>query len=448
MNKIISLNDLLVIYNLPSHLVVVINMEGAVEYVNESLAPLLGYWEENLLGKPFASIVHPDDNPNEILEFYKNDGKTYTHQAIKRLRSSDGAYRFFSFSFTKPEDKACIYAIGHDCTEKMELEELFRLSSLKHMSPKGISVIDQNMKLLWLNESFTRLTGYDRNDLIDKHLFNTLSGELTIPGNNEYLESKINKGLAFTSEGIYYHKNGKHFWMRIDGQPLFDNDSEAPKWFLVHSDVTGQKAQSDKLFIAEPCDPQSEEKEISCIFFDRDTSQVVGANTSAVAMYQYSAEEFQSLSLKDLLADSTNPNTAKIEALLSGSDTGMRYSYHKKKNGDIIKVKSAYCVTTYQGNTVIVSTHQYITTISKGQTALDRNELLRNIAWKQSHLMRSPLTNLKSLMIFLKEDPGHQEYMIYMQNELEKLDNIIKEMVYETSITIALDDQTGGKTFP
>lgn len=44
-------------------------------------------------------------------------------------------------------------------------------------------------------------------------------------------------------------------------------------------------------------------------------------------------------------------------------------------------------------------------------------------------------------MVFLKDDPGRQEYMEYMQNELEKLDHVIKEIVYEISITIMQDDQ-------
>jgi PAS domain S-box-containing protein len=229
MNKIISLNDLWVIYNLPSHFVAVLNLQGAFEHVNASLASWLGYWEESLVGNAFESIVHPDDHPEEILEFFRNDGESYSLHAIKRMRGSDGNYRYFSWSFTKLADKEFIYAIAQDCAAAV--------------------------------------------------------------------------------------RNGEH---------------------PASSTVT-----------------------------------------------------------------TTSENIPGTDKPINGSAT------------------------------------------RKQQGILDRNDMLKNIAWKQSHLIRSPLANLKGLLVILKEDPASVQVMEYLQTELEKLDNVIKEIVYETSVLVALGKHSG-----
>ena len=55
------------------------------------------------------------------------------------------------------------------------------------------------------------------------------------------------------------------------------------------------------------------------------------------------------------------------------------------------------------------------------------------MAWKQSHLIRSPLANLKGLAVMLKDDPSDSEVLGFIQTELERLDQIIIEMAEDAS---------------
>jgi two-component system, sporulation sensor kinase E len=58
---------------------------------------------------------------------------------------------------------------------------------------------------------------------------------------------------------------------------------------------------------------------------------------------------------------------------------------------------------------------------------------IKEMAWKQSHLIRSPLANLKALSEMLKAYPGDAEVLKHFQTELDRLDNIIHEMAAEAS---------------
>jgi two-component system, sporulation sensor kinase E len=58
---------------------------------------------------------------------------------------------------------------------------------------------------------------------------------------------------------------------------------------------------------------------------------------------------------------------------------------------------------------------------------------IKGMAWKQSHLMRSPLANLKALADLLKEHPADTESLAHFQTELDRLDTIIHEMAQDAS---------------
>jgi len=58
---------------------------------------------------------------------------------------------------------------------------------------------------------------------------------------------------------------------------------------------------------------------------------------------------------------------------------------------------------------------------------------IKDMAWKQSHLIRGPVANLKGLNIMLKENPADGEVLKYIHEELERLDKVIIEMAEDAS---------------
>ncbi|HVW97731.1 MAG TPA: PAS domain S-box protein [Mucilaginibacter sp.] len=58
---------------------------------------------------------------------------------------------------------------------------------------------------------------------------------------------------------------------------------------------------------------------------------------------------------------------------------------------------------------------------------------IKDMAWKQSHLIRSPLANLQALVGMLKEEPPNPQVFEHMQSELKRMDKIIIDMANEAS---------------
>jgi len=58
---------------------------------------------------------------------------------------------------------------------------------------------------------------------------------------------------------------------------------------------------------------------------------------------------------------------------------------------------------------------------------------IKDMAWKQSHLIRSPLANLKGLTAILKEDPTETGIFEHIEKELNRMDAILMEMAKDAS---------------
>jgi len=63
--------------------------------------------------------------------------------------------------------------------------------------------------------------------------------------------------------------------------------------------------------------------------------------------------------------------------------------------------------------------------------------VLKDIAWTQSHVVRAPLANLQGLISLLKDNlnsgvTDDEELIDYITDSVEKLDEIIKDIVKKT----------------
>lgn len=71
------------------------------------------------------------------------------------------------------------------------------------------------------------------------------------------------------------------------------------------------------------------------------------------------------------------------------------------------------------------------------QTAYDQIKtnikFIREMVWKQSHILRSPVANLKGLIPILGMDPSDREVMGHIETELERMDAVFSEMAADSS---------------
>ncbi|MDJ0988677.1 MAG: SpoIIE family protein phosphatase [Desulfobacterales bacterium] len=220
-------------------------------YVSENIA-LTGYSAEDFLEERinFADIVHPDDHERlgqEIESYAARDIGDYTQ--LYRIVTRDGDVRWVEDTTTTERDadgKIIFYqGIVVDITERKLAEEELSRSEAKfrrilETAAEGFVMMDDQWRIIEVNEAYCRMLGYDRRELIGKKPFALATEEfkrfLATHAAERLIKSKIR-----VFEGAYVAKDGRRVPVLIHGNTLFDEDDQQLGHVAFVTDLTEQK---------------------------------------------------------------------------------------------------------------------------------------------------------------------------------------------------------------
>jgi len=151
------------------------NEEYITTFVNQKMADMLGLVPEEMVGKPFADFVAPedlDDHREKIALSVQGEDARFE----RRFRHKDGSVRWMLVSATPLRNAAGgfggAFAMFTDITGRKRMEELVqaqhrKFEMLSEQSPLGIMMLTLAGKLSYVNNRFTEITGYSLEDLPD-----------------------------------------------------------------------------------------------------------------------------------------------------------------------------------------------------------------------------------------------------------------------------------------
>lgn len=118
---------------------------------------------------------------------------------------------------------------------------LKRLSLIAQKTQNAIIITNSDGLIEWVNEAFRTITGYSTTEVLNQKPGDILQGKDTDIETIRYMHNAIKQGLPFTCEVLNYHKNGSSYWVRITGQPLFDNKGNLTQYFAIEEDISESK---------------------------------------------------------------------------------------------------------------------------------------------------------------------------------------------------------------
>jgi PAS domain S-box-containing protein len=91
--------------------------------------------------------------------------------------------------------------------------------------------------LVWVNPSFTRVTGYEPDDAVGRNC-RFLQGPATDARTVAGLRAALEERRTVTTTLLNYRKDGTAFWNQLSVSPVFDGDGELVSFVGVQTDVT------------------------------------------------------------------------------------------------------------------------------------------------------------------------------------------------------------------
>ncbi|MCI0710477.1 MAG: PAS domain S-box protein [Chloroflexi bacterium] len=128
----INHDELEIIYNLTTDIMMVVNMQGYVERVSPSVEALYGYTPEEFMARRQNEFVHPDDRERTMdisVSAIRSARQSGAFRLENRYLCKDGSFRWMSWVAVTDRTTEYIYVIGRDITENKRLETDLRAAN-------------------------------------------------------------------------------------------------------------------------------------------------------------------------------------------------------------------------------------------------------------------------------------------------------------------------------
>jgi two-component system cell cycle sensor histidine kinase/response regulator CckA len=151
--------------------------DGRLLRANRAGLDLLGMTEAQLVSRPYAELVHPDDREATERELANvlAHGKTPTPFRVRVMRS-DGQMRWVETQSTVDDVSGLIYSVVHDVTDR---EETFmdRLAGAFRDAPLGMALVAPGGAFLRVNSTVCRMLGRTEPELLAESLADLVEDE-------------------------------------------------------------------------------------------------------------------------------------------------------------------------------------------------------------------------------------------------------------------------------
>lgn len=128
----------------------------------------------------------------------------------------------------------------------MDQEQLRLLSTALAIARNGVYITDALGRILWINNSFTRLTGYSSDEAIGKSPALLKSGKHDADY-YQRLWQTIQQGKTWINETVERHKSGKLFTVQQTITPIKNDDGVVSHFVSIIEDITVQKEDAARI---------------------------------------------------------------------------------------------------------------------------------------------------------------------------------------------------------
>jgi len=430
---------------------VYIVQNGVFVYVNPRFADIFGYEPPELTNVvPLEIIIHEDYRAITTEHVRRRmDGEVESVHYETMGRKKNGEANWVEFYGSRAMIGGVPTIIGSmiDITKRKKAEEELRSSEQKYKllfesNPSPLWMIAKDdLSIIAVNEAAANLYGYTRDELLNMSVKELRPAE----DFEAQLERYRKEADGSTDIGPIRHikKDGSLMFVEIIAHDIIFEGK--PVRLSLTNDITERLKAEESL--------QKSEANLQAILKTTDTAYALFDIDLKVLAFNQKATEFVKEQYNhvpqkgDLLVDHF-PQDKFPELInfthdvLQGNNVSFEVDYTRANGTVLWYYVRLFPITNDNKKMLGMLMALYDITERKNaeqdlKSAYKRIQShinsIKDMAWKQSHLIRSPLANLKGLAAMLKNNESDTEILDHIQTELNRMDTIIIEMAEDAS---------------
>jgi PAS domain S-box-containing protein len=237
---------------------------GTLTFVNGAYCRYFQKSPEELLGKSFMPLI-PEEDQAKVEQAVaslspQNPVVTYQH----REYAPDGSIRWMEWTdralYDAKGNLIELQSVGRDITEQKQAEEsLARFRQAVQNSPLAIFITDAQYRIQYVNDAFTRITGYSAEEALGQNPRILKSGFMPrsfyqemyrVFAHGGVFRGRIlnrRKGIAVkTDENGVDFSPQTHYWAEVNNSPIYNERGELVGFLSIQQEITEQVLQEER----------------------------------------------------------------------------------------------------------------------------------------------------------------------------------------------------------
>ncbi len=266
-----------------SSIIIVFDDSLAITFVNKTAEQFFGFSNTEFLSKKFDMLIHPDHLPSfRHEEYHRRGDTTKTHRREIKVLRCNGEERWLDmmYGWANVQKEFTTLVTAFDITEgkKSEFslkqsEQNFRIITEMISDYAYLDRIEDDGRwtVLWVTDSFYRLTGYTKEDSQAPDFITRFIYPDDLTDNIQTMQQLL-QNKSIKNEGRIVTKHGKILWMQQEAKPIWDEKLNRVKYIYgAAHNITEEKIrqlENEKLSLELARTEQRERRRIAQFLHD------------------------------------------------------------------------------------------------------------------------------------------------------------------------------------
>jgi PAS domain S-box-containing protein len=225
--------------------------DNPIVYVNPAFLEITGYALNEIIGRNCRFLSADDTDQEGLKEVRAAISSGRSCKVVVRNYRKDRSMFWNELTISPVHDRegkiSHYVGIQNDITEhKRREEENEKLALLAEHTNNLVVITDKNGHVEWVNQGFTRITGFQQNEALDKNISVVLESSDAFVHNIDKICKCITDETALNLEHRIYTKSGKEVWIELNIQPVY-SENGVRQYVATGSDISRRKITENAL---------------------------------------------------------------------------------------------------------------------------------------------------------------------------------------------------------
>ena len=210
---------------------------------DQSFNGTVSAWNESL---------HPDDQQKALHAVQHTIATGKTFDTTFRILTPGNEVRYlkaYGHAVLDQQNKVSkVIGVNYDLTDNYNTQESLKnslksnrlLAKVAEETVNAVIITDPDGKITWVNKGFTRISGFELEEVIGLKPGHVLQGKGTDQAFVQQIRDSLIFEKGFDTELLNYHKNGSPYWIKIHCQALYEDDVLVG-YMAIQTDITDLK---------------------------------------------------------------------------------------------------------------------------------------------------------------------------------------------------------------